>query len=311
MKRKLSWVLALILIFTTVMPLMAFADEDAMAQLQEQYEKTYRNKGYLYDLPYGLAKRDGDLPYGLAKKEVLPFGLAKRGIMPTNVIKTLNLEVFVDFVQAVIDAYEGDSNLIDELEELLDAEPINPESILAVLDQLFELDNEEENALAERIEEVYEIMEIYGADEEFIEDIEELLAEEDINWNTIDTMLEALILNSDIYAEALETYEGLVEDIDLLIADEDFEWPDTDTGESFEAVYDLYNGLTDPTIAELNEANRILSQMKEYLELEVMYTIEEGEIILDDLKADLQDLIDGLEFGTGKGEFDPGLETML
>lgn len=358
MKRKMSLVLVLMLIFTTVIPVMVFADDDEMSQLQEQYEKVYRNKGYLYDLPYGLAKRDGDLPYGLAKRNGnLPFGLAKRGVLPVNVIKTLNLDAFVDFVEAVIDAYDDESELIEDLEDLLDEEPLNIATIMAVLDELFgekeeetfsewalaqaekydadeeqmeELEDmldedpideekveewledlEEAYDLAEEIEEVYEMLDTYGADQDLIDAIENLLDEEPIDWDAIELLLEDLIKDSDIYADALEIYEELVSDIYDMMEDDEFEWPDSDTGESFNDVYDMYKDLVDPTIEELNEANRVLSLMKAYLELDELYSIEEGEVILADLKDDLQDLVDTLEFGTDKGEYDPGLQMML
>lgn len=363
MKGKMSVVLVLILVLSSVLPALAFADGDYYQDpLREKYEKVYRNMGFMYELPYGLAKRDGNLPYGLAKRGGnLPHGLAKRGVMPMDFIKTKNMEAFIDFVEAVIEAYDDGSDLFDDLEDLLKEDPLNLSAIMALLDEIFDetmtfaewawaqaeafgadedqleelealLDEEpideeaveewldeleEAYELALRIAEVYEILEMYDADQELIDDIEALLdgieLDDEEEWDDIDELLEALIMGSDIYADAWEMYEDLVEDIELILDDVDFEWPDTETGESFMETFEMYDDLVEPSIELLNEANRVLGLLEGYLELGDVgrYSIEEGLELLEDLKEELQELIDTLDFGKHAGDYDPGLKIMF
>lgn len=198
--------MALVLILSAALPSIAFADDVSTQEtLRAQYENTFRHARYLMALPYGLAKR-----------EVLPYGLAKRDVLPKGLIRNLNEAAFVEYVESVIAAFDGEITV--RLAALIDDEPLDVQAILDLLAELFADEDDEEDFAQWAREQAVS----FGATEEQLLALEAFLDNETIDQDAVLAWLDELEEAFDLASRIAEVREQLAlygdEDDELVIA---------------------------------------------------------------------------------------------
>ncbi|MBN2259469.1 MAG: hypothetical protein JW702_02940 [Clostridiales bacterium] len=339
MKKKLSMMLALVLVISSLLPSVAFAVPYKNINLNmEEYTLHFSNGRIFGELPYGLAKRgEGNLPPGLAKKIVLPPGLDMffKSDDYTLYVNKMIIKYNIDDTKAIISEIEDllDSDILDEdaindlLDELKDTYlwsqyVLKVENIIAQCDEVDSdlvvdiealLDNpENKDAIEELVKElqelcdcqvyiadVYGILDEYDADEDVRESIEALLEERPIDKEAVQEIIDALIEEYEKYESLVDQYDELLADINEIIESEDFVWMDEDTGISFMTTFNIWNALEISDQEEFLEAIAALQLLYDYLDN--MYTIDTGIEELDAYKAEIVAIINDEGFESGEG----------
>ena len=277
MKKRMSVFLVTILIITAVLPGLSFAAPKNKSMNMNQYEYEYQynlasNRGRIMGLlPYGLAKRGfGNLPPGLQKK-------FDAGAMPKGLGMEFHIGEFDDYIYRMLIRYNASEEMIDAMNELLDEDPMDKDAIYDLLDEIkadVEIDDYADWVIAQA--------EKFGADEDQIKVLEDLLDEQEIDKDAIED-----------YLDDLEEAFKLAAYIAKVTAKLD----KYDASASIrDAVADL---LDEDKLEDIDKVaiNVILEQLEEDYE-----NYEEAMELYEDLVKDIDDLLDEDDFEWGDTE---------
>ncbi len=298
MKRKISIILVLVLLMSTLLPSMAFAVPYKNLNMDQYMLKSFHSRIY-NGLPWGLFKRgEGNLPPGLAKKLELPHGLSKE----------FHADNFVLYVNKMLIKYNRTETegLIDEIKVLLDVDPIDKDAIELLLEEL------KETYLwyqfIDKVELI--IVKCEEVDTSLAAQIEAYILLDDPEDREV---IEALVEELEALCDTFEYYEDLVDGINAILDADGFAWGDTETGVSFLIKFNLWNGLVvpNPDPIVLAEAIVVLEALLDYLD--DMFTITEGIAALNVYKIQMEVILEAPEFTTGAnyGVYIIGVEDMF